>query len=131
MEECYLTEEEIKEVMEKRKNKIKFIINELVNGVDVFNTDGMHFNVNFLEEDLILYTLNTEYFCLDQKRIIKEKKTYIAYSYYNYILDQNYILSSELYEIFEKIYKDLKLKEEIKEELDKVQNNKIIKKEKI
>lgn len=131
MEECYLTEEEIKEIMEKRKNKIKFIFNELVNGVDIFNTDGMHFNIKFLEEDLILYTLNTEYFCLDQKQIIKEKKTYITYNYCTCFLNQDYTLSSALHEIIEKFYNDLKLKKEIKEELDKVDNNTIKKKVKI
>lgn len=132
MEEYYLTEEEIKEVIEKRKNKMKFIINELVNGVDIFNTDGMHFNIKFLEEDLILYTINVQYFCLEKKQIIKEKKTYISYNYYNYSLQQDYLSSQiELYEIIEKLYNKLKLNKEIKEELNKVENNTTVKKVKI
>lgn len=186
MEECYLTEEEIKEVIEKRKNngprlqeyivggqssdfcipinttiykgnemnnnyhitdkeydlvvsyrkdKYKYVISELSNVIDIFNTDGIHFHIKVSENDFILYTINEEIFLYNE--IVKQKKTYLKYNRHIFTLDENYEINEHetfgftifnLVMIFEIIYNDLKLKKEIKEELDKVENNKLIKK---
>lgn len=131
----HITDKEYDLVVSYRKDKYKYVISELSNVIDVFNTDGIHFNIKISENDFILYTINEEIFLYNE--IVKQKKTYLKYNRHIFTLDENYEINEHetfgftifnLVMIFEIIYNDLKLKKEIKEELDKVENNKLIKK---
>ena len=68
----HITDKEYELLVSYRKDKYKYVINELSNVIDIFNTDGIHFNIKISESDFILYTINEEISLYNE--IVKQKK---------------------------------------------------------
>lgn len=150
-----LTIREIKEIEHKRINKLYTIISCFVNDKDFFNKSGIYINTIIHNYNICLYTINNQ--ILTDNKICDEFFTYFKLGEDLYLLTNEYSLinptdiikgggyddiypntfsecsagNRRLSETIEKVYDYIKKYNDLNIELNKVQNNTIIKKEKI
>lgn len=150
-----LTIREIEEIEYKRINKLYTIINFFVNDKDFFNKSGIYINTIIHNYNICLYTINNQ--ILTDNKICDEFFTYFKLGEDLYLLNNEYNLinptaivsgrgyddvypntysecsagNRRLSETIEKIYDYIKNYNDLNIELNKIQNDKKNKKEKI